>query len=112
MPKASYVEGTNLFPRMLYKVGGQHEIHGGMFAYKIVDDEPELSAALADEWHMTTDEARAEPAPVIPPVDEVPLDAPPTRAELERKATELGIGFDGRTSDAKLAGKIAAKIKV
>jgi hypothetical protein len=29
-------------------------------------------------------------------------DAPPTREELEQKAQELGIKFDGRTSDAKL----------
>lgn len=36
-----------------------------------------------------------------------PDDAPPTRAELEQKATELGIKFDGRTTDKKLAAKIA-----
>jgi hypothetical protein len=36
-----------------------------------------------------------EPAPVIE-------DAPPTRAELETKAKELGIRFDGRTRDKKL----------
>lgn len=35
------------------------------------------------------------PAPVIE-------DAPPTRAELETKAKELGIRFDGRTRDKKL----------
>src|SRR4051812_26202207 len=99
------------FPRMLFKLGGPHEIHGGMFAYKIVDDEDELASALDSGWHMNTDDARAEPAPVIPPVDEVPLDAPPTRAELERKATELGIGFDGRTKDAKLASRIAARLQ-
>jgi hypothetical protein len=29
-------------------------------------------------------------------------DAPPTRDELEAKATELGIRFDGRTGDKKL----------
>ena len=36
-----------------------------------------------------------EPVPVIE-------DAPPTRAELETKAKELGIRFDGRTRDKKL----------
>jgi hypothetical protein len=37
-------------------------------------------------------------------VDEVPADdAPVTRAELEAKATDLGLTFDGRTTDAKLA---------
>ena len=37
--------------------------------------------------------------PVPGPVIE---DAPPTRAELETKAKELGIRFDGRTRDKKL----------
>lgn len=37
--------------------------------------------------------------------------APPTRDELERKATELGIKFDGRTSDKKLSAAIEAKLK-
>lgn len=40
-------------------------------------------------------------------VADLPEDAPPTRAELEQKATELGIKFDGRTTDKKLAAKIA-----
>lgn len=31
------------------------------------------------------------------------------RADLEAKATELGVSFDGRTSDAKLAARIAEK---
>lgn len=105
-------------PRMLYQVGGPHEIHGGLFDYLIVESDEELSFALANGWYMTTDEARAADlalkthripaellAPVVPPED-----APPTRDELERKATELGIAFDGRTSDGKLAGKIAAAL--
>lgn len=33
-------------------------------------------------------------------------DATPTRAELEQKAEELKLKFDGRTSDAKLAKMI------
>lgn len=37
---------------------------------------------------------------------EVPIDSPPTRAELEQKANELNIKFDGRTTDKKLAEKI------
>lgn len=93
------------FPRMLYQADGPHEIHGGLFDYRIVTDEDELSAALVDGWHMTTDEARA-PKPVV-----TMLDAPPTRAELEQKAGELGIAFDGRTTDAKLSAKIAAFVK-
>lgn len=95
------------YPRMLYQADGPHEIHGGRFDYRTVADDDELSAALGDGWHMTTDEARApKPETVV-----TPPDAPPTRAELEQKATELGITFDGRTTDAKLAAKVAALVK-
>ena len=38
-------------------------------------------------------------------------DAPPTREELEAKATELGIPFNGRTSDKKLSGLIATALQ-
>ena len=37
-------------------------------------------------------------------------DAPPTRAELEVKATELGIRFDGRTKDKKLGQLIQDRL--
>jgi hypothetical protein len=36
--------------------------------------------------------------------------APPTRAELETKAKELGIRFDGRTTDRKLGQLIQDKL--
>lgn len=38
-------------------------------------------------------------------------DDPPTRDELERKARELGIKFDGRTTDKKLSAAIQALVK-
>ena len=37
-------------------------------------------------------------------------DAPPTRAELEAKAKELGIRFDGRTKDKKLGQLIQDRL--
>lgn len=95
---------SNEFPRMMYKAGGPHDIHGGKFDTLIAHDEAEKDAAHAAGWRLTTDEAR-EHAPV--PSD----DAPATRAELEAKAKELGIEFDGRTGDKKLAEKIAAALK-
>lgn len=94
----------NDFPRMVYQTGGTEEIHGGKFATHIVNDQDELDAALADGWHMTTCEAKA--------ATEKPGDgghddnAPPTRAELEQKATELGVEFSPRIGDAKLAERI------
>ena len=47
--------------------------------------------------------AAAEPKPIIE-------DAAPTREELEAKATELGIRFDGRTKDKKLGQLIQDKL--
>lgn len=105
---------SDSFPRMIYRAGGDEEIHGVMCEYTIVEHNEELGVALAEGWSLSPTEA-AEYAALIarakelPPV--VPLDAPPTRAELEEKATDLGIVFDGRTNDAKLSAKIAALVK-
>jgi hypothetical protein len=92
---------------MLFKVDGPHEIHGGKFDYVIVADADEQAQAVADGWALTTDEARNATVPAKAGTD----DAPPTRAELEQKATDLGIKFDGRTTDARLAEKIEAALK-
>jgi pyridoxine/pyridoxamine 5'-phosphate oxidase len=54
--------------------------------------------------------AQAE-AQAVQVVDTVPEDGtPPTRAELEAKATELGIRFDGRTKDKKLGQLIQDRL--
>jgi hypothetical protein len=50
--------------------------------------------------------AQAAAAQVIVPED----DALPTREELEAKATELGIRFDGRTKDKKLGQLIQDRL--
>lgn len=86
---------------MVFKHPGIHEMHGDKFDYLIVDDD-DIESALADGWSLTTDQAKHKP-PAEPPIS----DDPATRAELEQKAGELGIKFDGRTSDAKLAKAIA-----
>ena len=55
--------------------------------------------------------AKAQAQAPEPVVDEAPEDnAAPTRAELEAKATELGIRFDGRTKDKKLGQLIADRL--
>lgn len=55
-------------------------------------------------------EQRAKAAAAVP--EEVPQDdAPVTREELEAKATELGIPFNGRTSNKKLSGLIATALQ-
>ena len=53
--------------------------------------------------------AKAEAAAVAPVV-QADDDAAPTRAELEAKATELGIRFDGRTRDKKLGQLIQDRL--
>jgi hypothetical protein len=84
-----------LTPTMLYKYPGKHEIHGSTFDYIIVD-ESEIDDALKLGWHRSTDEAKNN--------------SPASRSELEIKAGELGIKFDGRTSDRKLEDLISTAL--
>jgi hypothetical protein len=57
------------------------------------------------------EQVKAEPAPVAEPEPEpIDEDTAPTREELEAKATELGIRFDGRTKDKKLGQLIQDRL--
>ena len=49
-------------------------------------------------------------APIIAVQNAPQDDAPPTRDELQAKATDLGIPFNGRTTDKKLSGLIATAL--
>jgi len=51
-----------------------------------------------------------EAVEVIESDESVESDAPPTREEMSDKARELGIKFDGRTSDKKLSSLIATAL--
>lgn len=118
---------SNEFPKMLFRPGGSEPMHGGHFATLIVDDEAGEAAALVDGWFVTTDEAtaaaeadRAAKAQALADAEAKAIAdaqaaadavAKPTRAELEQKATELGLTFDGRTSDRKLGELIAAAVE-
>jgi len=97
---------------MLYKAPGPHEIHGGHFDYTIVDanEEGAIEAAKADGWFETTDEAKAA-ADEAKAQREAELNAPPTRAELEAKAKELGIQFSKKTTDEELGKLIQSKLE-
>lgn len=97
---------------MLYKYPGDTDINGKGFDYTIVDDD-KVEQAIADGWHLTTGEAVAASAADKPEDVHATVDdnAPPTRAELEAKAAELGIKFDGRTGDKKLGELITEKLK-
>jgi hypothetical protein len=65
-------------------------------------------AAKPLDWREQVKAAPA-PAPVIES-ETISDDAEPTRAELEAKATELGIRFDGRTKDKKLGQLIQDRL--
>ena len=103
---------------MLYRVGTQVLLESGAYDYRIVS-ESEYESAIADGWHLDQYAAKdAAEKPVESPDLRSPNpfdtihddDAPPTREELETKARELGIKFDGRTGDKKLAALIKEKL--
>lgn len=112
------------FPSLVYRCPGTHQIRGGTYDYLGVKDQESLSIALGDGWYETLAEAierhygkKDRPGTVIPTKvvergsgihdTEVLGDGePPTRAELEKQATELGVKFSGKTSDKDLLKKI------
>lgn len=96
------------FPRLVYKTPGPNPIKGGSYAFIAVADNEGLKAALREGWFSTLPEA-VECAYVdndVIPDDE----AIPTRQEMELKARELGIKFDGRTGDKALLKRITDAI--
>jgi hypothetical protein len=104
------------FPQLLYRVGTAWTLESGTYDLATAKDAEQMAALLADGWHP--DQYAAKAAGLNPGVagfeprgSEIPDDdAPPTRDELEAKARELGIKFDGRTGDKKLAALIADKL--
>ena len=99
--------------RMLYKHPGQHALHGDMFDYVIVD-ELEVDKFLNVGWSMTTTEAlnlNVIDADIIEDINTKDTH-PPTRDELEAKATELGIKFRSNTKDETLSKKIDEALNV
>lgn len=86
------------FPTIVYRCPGDHHCAGGTYGYLGVSEQPQLDAALSGGWFLTLPEAIA---------GEAEDGSAPTRVELETKAVELGIKFDGRTTDKALAVKIA-----
>jgi len=108
------------FPTLVFKKGGAHQMKGGTFSYRGIDDEEALEAALADGWVASMVELEAvsgevKPVVVAAKVEEVKEEkvdevSPPTREELVAKATELGIKFSKNLGDKKLAALIEAKL--
>lgn len=124
------------FPHMLYRFPATRPdaapLQDGLYDTSVVDDAEGFEAGIADGWFPTPGEARAagdliaaqkakdaaaaaeakklEDAQALVAAAAAEK-APATREELEAKATELGIKFDGRTSDKKLGDLIAAQLE-
>lgn len=90
------------FPQALYRAPGVEKTDLGAFTSALVTNEDQREAHLAEGWHESREGAMAAAEKAA---------AAPTRAELEQKASEMGLKFDGRTSDSKLAAAIAEKLK-
>jgi hypothetical protein len=100
------------FPSMVYKVPGKHVRPHGTYDFTGVNDAEELQAKLKDGWFSSLPEAIDSKETVsVAEAKESDDIAPPTRQELEEKATELGIKFDGRFSDKKIAQLIEAALQ-
>ena len=76
---------------MLYKASEVSDVKGFNVVYQVVDDE-QVESMIEKGWRSSPADAEK--------VDN--LDYPPTREELEQKATELNIKFRKNTPNDKL----------
>ena len=103
------------FPTILYRVPGPHKKpRGGTYKTIGATDQDAFDDLTSKGWFpsyeaaISTVAGKAAPNVVEQPIDEV---SGPTRSELESKASELGVSYDGRTSDKKLAERIAKALE-
>lgn len=110
------------FPQALYLQPGVERLESGLFTTMLAHTELERDAALAQGWHTCQEDAKAAFDAIEAQRTAAELAAQeqkdaqedgnplPSRAELEQKATELGIAFSPNIGDAKLAQRIGAKL--
>jgi len=104
------------FPTIMYRVPGPHKKpRGGTYAYHGAEDQEAFDSLIAKGWFPSYDEAVAGKVgkKAAAKVEDEPIDdvKPYSRAELEEQAKELGVSFNARTSDKKLAERIIEAIK-
>lgn len=101
---------SNEYPKMLYKHGGEHEIHGGKFHIAIADDAEGEQEAIEKGWFLTTPEAleafEAEQAELAAQPD--PANAPAAK-QGGKKAAAATVGTSGDAGGAWGQGAPAAK---
>lgn len=95
---------------MLYRQPGPHQLQDGKYDYRVVLD-ADIEQTLADGWFLTPAEAKAAHDESKKGQTAAADNAPPTRAELEQKAAQIGLKYDGRIGDKKLAAMIAAELQ-
>jgi len=99
------------FPNLVYRSPGTHQGVGGTFDYLPVADVKELKAAADDGWYPSPELAINPPEKFswkeyLVGLESVDETTPPTREELEAKATELKIKFTDKMKDETLLTKI------
>lgn len=99
------------YPTLMYRCPGHHAAHDGQtYQYRPAESADEASELMSAGWHMSLAEAvqavMAQSQEASEDTDSV------TREELEEMATDLGIKFDGRTTDAALLRKIESATEV
>lgn len=103
-------------PADLLPITKKVEVDGAEVCYKVVDggngeegSDIELETALAEGWHRTHAEALGSDA-LVGEISGTGDTDPPTREELEAKATELGISFGATIKDETLLKRIEEKL--
>ena len=106
------------FPTIVYRTPGPFKKpRGGSYATAPAADKAAFDALIAKGWFASYEKATvAQTAAEIIKSAEVFEDAvdevsEPTRDELEAKAKELKVSFNARTSDKKLAERIATALE-
>ena len=98
------------YPAFVYRKAAKRREDRSPFDTLLVADDAEHEAALKDGWCNDVISALAPKVELVASSSDVVAvvadDLPPNRAELEAKAVELGLKFDGRTSDRKLSSLI------
>ena len=102
------------FPTIMYKTPGPHKKpRGGTYAYKGAADQAEFDALLGRGWFPSYEDAAVGKIVAAAEAFDDALNtvSPATRDELETKAKQLGVSFNARTSDKKIAERIAAALE-
>lgn len=98
------------YPALVYRCPGPHfGPNGTTYESRGVEDELQLLEAISQGWRENLVFAVSEYQ--NEDVDHTEDDLPPSRDEIEQKAIELGIKFDGRTTDRKLLERIAEVLR-